>query len=66
MIIAFTGNDGSGKTSLAIAVGERLVEEGLSVEYRRGGDDVSLFGFSTAPMNPPRRFGLTFRFNSGL
>ena len=35
-------------------------------EYRRGGDDVSLFGFSTAPMNPARRFGLTFRVNVGL
>ena len=42
MIIAFIGNDGSGKTSLAIAVGERLGEEGLSVEYRRGGDHLVL------------------------
>ena len=38
MIIAFTGNDGSGKTSLAIAVGERFVQRydtngvGISME----------------------------------
>ena len=35
-------------------------------EYRRGGDDLSLFGLSTGPFNPPRQFGLTFRIHSGL
>jgi thymidylate kinase len=42
VIIAFMGNDGSGKTSLAGAVAERLEKAGLSIEYRRGGDHLLL------------------------
>ena len=42
MIIAFIGNDGSGKTSLASSIAERLKEAGLPVEYRSGGDHLLL------------------------
>ena len=38
MIIALMGNDGSGKTTLARALAEKLGRAGLAVEYRQGGD----------------------------
>ena len=34
--------------------------------YFKGGDDVSDVGFTVWPLNPPRWWGLTFRYNFGV
>jgi len=50
MIIAFSGNDGSGKTTISAHVYEKLKSLGMTVEYRRGFEyfflrfPLSLFG----------------------
>jgi thymidylate kinase len=50
MIIAFSGNDGSGKTTISSHVYEKLKSLGMTVEYRRGFEyfflrfPLSLFG----------------------
>ena len=43
-----------------------MIKNILDEQTIAGGDDLSFFGVTLHEVNPPRWYGLTFRYNFGL